>query len=505
MKFVAVRKALEFVTAGDLARLLGLALLGFLICIAAIVMVFGALLTALTRPAPLPGVGPSQYLGEIPPDILALLPRAASACPGLPWPVLAAIARIESDFTPNAVGPLIERFAGTEDAQALGMMQFLPSTYRGYAAGADGLTGKGLGMAGIWDAESSLYAAALYLCDNGAPGDLQRALFAYNNAQWYVDQVLATAARYGYLAAGPGPAGLAGVIAVASRYLDWPYIWGGASPEAGGFDCSGLIQFAFAQVGVSLPRTAQAQYDAVTPVDRDGLAPGDLVFFADTYPSAEPITHVGLYIGGGQMINAPVEGQPIAIMPVFTGFWGEHFAGGGRVAGAPGGGASGQVPCVAPLPLQDSETNLTLPAGVAAIMSAIFGGVAYPVTQGWGPSPYAGEPAYLGYPTFHAGIDFGAPAGTPLFAPADGVASPRVGSGGNLIETLDLGNGYRFTYMHLSRQLASGPVRRGDPIGLVGYSGYVVPAGPGGAHLHLELAGPDGGWIAPEQWGCLFR
>ena len=497
-----VRRALARALAGlaveDLLKALGVALIGFLLCVAATVVVFGTLLHALTRPVPQPAVGPSRHLGEIPPAMLALLPRAASACPGLPWPLLAAIARIESDFTPTAVGPPIERLAGTEDAHALGMLQFLPSTYRGYADRVDALTGKALGPAGIWDAESSLYAAALYLCDSGAPGDLQRALFAYNNAQWYVDEVLAMAARYGYLPPGQAPVGADGVIAVAGRFLGWPYVWGGDAPEDGGFDCSGLVRYAFAQVGIALPRTAQAQYDALAPIaDPAALRPGDLVFFADTYPSAERITHVGLYLGDGQMINAPVEGQPIAIMPVFVGFWGAHFAGGGRVGGPPTPGA---LPCVDPLPLRDAEANLALPAGVPALLRVVFGGSPGTVTQGWGPSTLAGEPPYLGYANFHAGLDLGAPTGTPVFAPADGYATPRVGNGGNLIETLDLGNGYRFTFMHLSRQLADGPVRRGDPLGLVGSTGYST-----GPHLHLQLETTAGEWIAPEQWPCLFR
>jgi len=54
--------------------------------------------------------------------------------------------------------------------------------------------------------------------------------------------------------------------------------------------------------------------------------------FAATYPSPERITHVGIYVGDGQMINAPVEGKPITVMPAFTGFWGAHYAGGGRVS-----------------------------------------------------------------------------------------------------------------------------------------------------------------------------
>ncbi len=75
-------------------------------------------------------------------------------------------------------------------------MQFLPSTYRPYVARIDAITGKSLGMMGIWDAESAIYAAAFYLKDCGAPGDIRRALFSYNNAEWYVDLILAWASQY---------------------------------------------------------------------------------------------------------------------------------------------------------------------------------------------------------------------------------------------------------------------------------------------------------------------
>src|SRR5438067_5980430 len=135
---------------------------------------------------------------------------------------------------------------------------------------------------------------------------------------------------------GPPPVGApalaaARAIDVARRYLGVRYVFGGTDP-ATGLDCSGLVQLVFRQLGVSLPRTAQLQYAATTRVTQDQLQPGDLVFFARTY--ADPrdwITHVGIYIGGGQQINAPTEGQVVSIQPVFSGFWGAHFAAGGRV------------------------------------------------------------------------------------------------------------------------------------------------------------------------------
>ena len=78
-------------------------------------------------------------------------------------------------------------------------------------------------------------------------------------------------------------------------------------------------------------RTAQQQYDATRRVSRNDLRPGDLVFFERTYPSHERITHVGIYVGNGRMINAPTTGDVIREMDVFSGYWGPRFAGGGRV------------------------------------------------------------------------------------------------------------------------------------------------------------------------------
>jgi cell wall-associated NlpC family hydrolase len=131
------------------------------------------------------------------------------------------------------------------------------------------------------------------------------------------------------IAISPASTGTA-PVEVARRYLGVPYVFGGTNP-ATGLDCSGLVQLVFRQLGVALPRTAQLQFDATVRVPRDQLQPGDLVFFARTY--ADPrdwITHVGIYIGGGLQINAPTEGQVVSIQPVFSGFWGSHYAGAGR-------------------------------------------------------------------------------------------------------------------------------------------------------------------------------
>jgi cell wall-associated NlpC family hydrolase len=129
-----------------------------------------------------------------------------------------------------------------------------------------------------------------------------------------------------------GPAS-SSAVDVARRYLGVPYVFGGSNPAIG-LDCSGLVQLVFRQLGVSLPRTAQTQFAATARVTQEQLQPGDLVFFSRTYIDPHDwITHVGIYVGNGLQINAPTEGQVVSIQPVFSGFWGAHFAGGGRVGG----------------------------------------------------------------------------------------------------------------------------------------------------------------------------
>jgi len=131
----------------------------------------------------------------------------------------------------------------------------------------------------------------------------------------------------------PAPTG-SGPVEVARRYMGVPYVFGGSNP-ATGLDCSGLVQLVFRQVGIALPRTAQLQYEATVRVAQEQLQPGDLVFFSRTYTDPRDwITHVGVYIGGGQQINAPTTGQVVSIQPVFSGYWGAHYAGAGRPRGA---------------------------------------------------------------------------------------------------------------------------------------------------------------------------
>jgi cell wall-associated NlpC family hydrolase len=112
-----------------------------------------------------------------------------------------------------------------------------------------------------------------------------------------------------------------GVVGVAMRYLGVPYVWGGASPR--GFDCSGLVMYAFAAVGVSLPHSSYAQFNMGTSVSIGQLQPGDLVFFSGA-------SHVGIYIGGGQFIHAPHTGDVVKISSL-SGYYSSAFVGGRRI------------------------------------------------------------------------------------------------------------------------------------------------------------------------------
>jgi peptidoglycan DL-endopeptidase CwlO len=118
------------------------------------------------------------------------------------------------------------------------------------------------------------------------------------------------------------PARYGGAVGVAMQYLGTSYVWGGSSP--GGFDCSGLVMYAFAQVGVYLPHNAAAQYNYGTPVSRDELEPGDLVFF-------DGLGHVGIYIGGGQFVHAPHTGDVVKISSLNDGWYSSTYVGARRL------------------------------------------------------------------------------------------------------------------------------------------------------------------------------
>lgn len=112
------------------------------------------------------------------------------------------------------------------------------------------------------------------------------------------------------------------IVAIAKSYMGVPYVWGGTSPA--GFDCSGLVQYVFRQMGVSINRVAADQTAHGTPVSRENLKPGDIVFFHNTSRYTR-INHVGIYVGDGQFIHAPQTGDVVKISPLNTGYYNTTF------------------------------------------------------------------------------------------------------------------------------------------------------------------------------------
>ena len=120
--------------------------------------------------------------------------------------------------------------------------------------------------------------------------------------------------------ADPGGPGHPEVIAIAQRYLGIPYVWGGASPSTG-FDCSGLVLYVYAQIGIQLSHGATDQQRASRPVPLNALAPGDLVF----YGNASYSYHVAIYVGGGRTIEAARTGTPVRYGIVGSAWIGGRF------------------------------------------------------------------------------------------------------------------------------------------------------------------------------------
>lgn len=112
------------------------------------------------------------------------------------------------------------------------------------------------------------------------------------------------------------------MIGYALAQLGKPYVWGGDGPS--GYDCSGLVQQAFRRAGVALPRVADDQYAATTPIAQDRLRRGDLLFWSDS-GRASGIHHVGIYLGGGKFVEAPRPGKTVRVSTISSGFRPTHF------------------------------------------------------------------------------------------------------------------------------------------------------------------------------------
>jgi cell wall-associated NlpC family hydrolase len=252
--------------------------------------------------------GPSvAALSGIPPAYLALYMGAARTCPGLPWGVLAGIGEVESDHG-QSTAPGVH--SGANYAGAEGPMQFEPATFAEYAVDGDHD-----GQLSPYDPADAVYTAAAMLCASGAASGtaagIRQAVFAYNHSQAYVNDVLGWAARY----TSPVPSGAAvTAIAFALRQIGKPYQWGAAGPDA--YDCSGLVYAAYAAAGIHIARTTFGWRQDGPAVPLTQIQPGDLLFSAGSDGTSANPGHVVVYLGGGQVVQAPQIGEDVQIDPL---------------------------------------------------------------------------------------------------------------------------------------------------------------------------------------------
>ncbi|MFC9397874.1 NlpC/P60 family protein [Streptomyces sp. NPDC057027] len=259
--------------------------------------------------------------GSVPALYQGLVQQWGNLCPAINPALLAAQLYQESGWNPRAVSP----------ADARGIAQFIPGTWAGH-----GIDGDGDGDRDIWDPKDAIPSAASYDCElaryvKDVPGDpASNMLAAYNagayrvirhggvppisETQNYVRIIRSLEKSFARPAGRLAPSQqAAAAIQWAQGKLGTPYLWGGTGTAAqnGRFDCSGLTQAAYDTVGVQLPRVANDQYNAGPHPSRGELLPGDLVFFSDDLTDSRAIRHVGIYVGGGYMIDAPRTGAVI--------------------------------------------------------------------------------------------------------------------------------------------------------------------------------------------------
>jgi len=250
------------------------------------------------------GPSPGGTAPALPSGWAEMETAAAATCPGLSWSVLAAIGTVESG-SGRSTAPGVT--SGANSAGAEGPMQFEPSTFAAYATVGPG----GRAPASPYDPIDAVFTAAAMLCADGAgtPAGLRGAVFAYDHSDAYVDTVLTLSLAF---AADPAvDSTVIATLAFAAGRLGAPYAWGGTG--AGGFDCSGLSQAAYAAAGTSLPRVAQDQFGQGPAVpDGSTVQPGDLLFFGS---GPTGVDHVGIYVGSGLMIDAPHAGAVVRTEP----------------------------------------------------------------------------------------------------------------------------------------------------------------------------------------------
>jgi murein DD-endopeptidase MepM/ murein hydrolase activator NlpD len=359
-----------------------------------------------------------------------LLPiwQGAGQAYGIPWSVLAAINKVESDFGRNM---------GPSSAGAIGWMQFMPDTWARWGTDADGD-----GIADPWNPTDAIYSAARYLAATGGQTDISSAVFAYNHAQWYVDEVLQLAQQY-----EGGGAGFATALDTAQQQLD--------AAKQGVVDASTKLDDAKQAL-------ADVQARENDLLDEVANAPS----LTDRLDAQKQATLLDLQV---QSAQAAVDAAQVTLQQA------QDALDAART--------------------QASQTAFAPGAGTVLEQPAYSDGYVFPVAGGAGVVSVGHT--HHDYPA----ADIAAPEGTQLYALSNGSvvdAWPTPNGNCGIGFTIATTDGLKWTYCHMSylepAVVPGALLTAGQPVGLVGHTGHAD-----GPHLHLQLQ-PATGYPQDEAW-----
>ncbi|MGG3158406.1 bifunctional lytic transglycosylase/C40 family peptidase [Priestia megaterium] len=347
-----------------LAIVAALLALGVVISAMAMVSVFSILLPDQEDVAELDGTavdfGDIQISkvgeGQIPKEYIPIY-KAAGEKYNIPWTLIAAIHRVETNFGQDL---------NTSSVGAIGHTQFMVKTWVGWSFpggtrlgdasipketlmspaaiskyGGFGVDGDGDGKADPYNVTDAMYSTANYLAANGgASGNYQKAVFAYNHASWYVSRVMGFMKEYtsGSVEAvsikggsAKGSEAIEKAIKVGSSIVGKsPYVWGGGRNQgdinARKFDCSSYVRWAYSSAGVDLGPVSATTTDTLVKLGKvvkaSEMKRGDVIFF-DTYKING---HVGIYLGDGKFLNDS-SSQGVSVGDLNTKYWKDRFNG----------------------------------------------------------------------------------------------------------------------------------------------------------------------------------